>query len=407
MLTEFNDNKVKYYLFLSIMALMSAVGLFATDIYLPALPEMTLYFNCSQTEIQSSFTTFLLGLAVCQLVAGVLADRFGRKRVVLSGLVLFISASILCAYATNLTEFILCRLLQAMGGGVGSVVSRAIVANRFDRQGSAKAFSTIFPVVGLSSAIAPLIGGYLTYFFSWRSTFFFMAGFGVVVLLMVIFYLKNADVKRTIALDEQKPTRIQGYLGIVRNVEFLGYALILCAAFSVFRSYTVESPFVFNNQGYGVNEIGYFYITLSLAYLMGNLTAKKLVNTRSVEKVLKVGLMIFALGGFSMIAASLMFGDNPYAIILPMAMITLGNGFLFPISSAGALTAVPGAFSGTASGLMGAIQFTMAAFCVHWVGDLCQGQALQMAVFIGTIILIGLLSYFLLIVYRPKTRVTI
>lgn len=406
----FKDN---YYIFLLVIILMSGIGLFATDIYLPALPQMATYFNCSHSEIQTSFTVFLLGLAGCQLVAGMLSDWVGRKRILLLGLTLFIIASFLCTLAESLSQFIIFRLFQAMGGGVGSVISRIIISTRYDRQKAVKIFSTVFPIVGMSAAVAPLVGGYLTYFFRWQVTFYFMSCFGIITFLLVLFFLENdrkinKESQKIVSSDNDiQSSRLRGYLSIIRNLEFLGYAFIIGAGFSVFRSYTVESPFVFDNQGFVVEEIGRFYISLSIAYIMGNLSAKLLVNKMSLDKVLRIGLSFFAFGGLCMIVSAITFIDTPYAIILPMGIITMGNGLLFPVSSAGAMTSVSATVSGLASGLMGALQFIMAAFCIHWVGIICQGQAIHMSLFIGTIILFGIGSYIVLLVYRSKAAISL
>ncbi len=400
---------LNYYYFLLAIIMMGSVGMFATDIYLPALPSMTVYFNCSQTEIQVSFTVFLLGLASCQLLAGMLADKFGRKKVAITGFLLFTTASLLCAYANTLSQLIVLRLFQAAGAGVGSVLSRALVVDRYDRKQAVKIFSTTFPIIGLSAAVGPLIGGYLTYFWGWRAPFFFITIYGLIMLLFACFGLSNKQESVQNKNDETKQVktyRIQNYWSVICNPEFLGYALIICASFCVFRSYTVESPFVFSRQGYAAEEMGHFYIGLSIAYILGNLLAKKLINTRSMEKVLRVGMSIFVFGGLCMIGASLIFEESAYAIILPMSIITLGNGFLFPVSSAGAMTSVRSEISGTASGLIGAIQFVLAAFCTNWIGEVCHGKAFPMSIFIAAIVLVGLCSYFWLVMYKPKTQVT-
>ena len=227
---------------------MSSVSIFATDTYLPALPDMALHFNCTQTEIQLSFTVFLLGLAGSQLIVGALSDRFGRKKIVISGFVLFTLSSILCANAHTLSQFIIFRLLQAIGGGVGSVTSRALVVDRYNRQESVKIFSTIFPIVGSSAAIAPFIGGYLTTFFGWRSNFFMIAIFGLIILFCVFLCLKNKV--PSVSTKHPPTSKKQGYSDVLGNLEFLGYALIIAAGFCVFRSYSVETPFVFSRQGY-------------------------------------------------------------------------------------------------------------------------------------------------------------
>ncbi len=392
-----------YYFFLIVITMMSSVSLFATDVYLPALPDMAIHFNCSQTDIQLSFTVFLLGLAACQLVAGVLSDRFGRKNIVILGFSVFIVSSVLCACAATLSQFIIFRIMQAMGGGVGSVISRALVVDRYDRQGAVKIFSTIFPIVGLSAAIGPFIGGYLTFFWGWQSIFYFIAFFGVVILSSVAYCLKSEEVRKPrIHPKRAMVLQAQGYWDVMCNFEFLAYAFIICTSFSVFRSYAVESPFVFSNQGYAAEEIGGFYILLSLAYIIGNLSAKKLINHRSVKQVLRVGILFSVVGGICMVASTIFFTNSPYAIIIPMTIITTGNGFLFPVASAGAMTSVRGEFAGTASGLMGALQFILAAICINWVGELCHGEAVYMSLFVGLIILMGLGCYFLLSVYNRK-----
>jgi MFS transporter, DHA1 family, multidrug resistance protein len=394
-------------LFLIVIIMMGSVSLFATDIYVPALPAMALHFNCTQSEIQSSFSVFLLGLAICQLIYGVLCDFFGRKRITIIGLSIFILASFLCAFAVTLSDFLFARILQAIGAGVGSVVVRAMIADRFDRTAAVKVFSTTFPIIGLSSAIAPLIGGYLTLFFNWRASFYFMALYGWITLLLVVFYLKETKQESTPIKKLNLKHALQGYGSVLRNVNFLGYALVICCGFAVFRCYTVESPFVFDNQGFGVHETGQFYIALSIAYIIGNLMAKKMVTKKTLERVLMFGFLFFVLGGFAMVLGAFHIEKSPYMVIIPMAIVTLGNGFLFPTSSAGAMTSVSTSFAGTASGLMGALQFILAAACTNWIGGVCQGHALFMSLFISAIILIGLCSFLFLVSGRSKENLII
>jgi DHA1 family bicyclomycin/chloramphenicol resistance-like MFS transporter len=384
---------------------MSSVSIFATDTYLPALPEMAVHFNATQTEIQLSFTVFLLGLAGSQLIAGALSDRFGRKKIVVSGFILFTLSSILCANSNTLSQFIAFRLLQAIGGGVGSVTSRALVVDRYDRQEAVKIFSTVFPIVGCSSAIAPLIGGYLTYFFGWQSNFYMIAIFGLVILLCVFLCLKNKA--PGVLVNRLSASKTQGYRDVLGNLEFWGYALIIAAGFCVFRSYSVESPFVFNSQGYAAEKMGQFYIVVALAYIAGNLFAKKLINKSPVAYVLRMGFSFFMLGGFCMVGSLLIFDNNPFGIIIPMAIVTFGNGLLFPVASAAAMTSVQSNHYGIASGLLGAIQCVLAAFCSNWVGELCQGRAISLSLFIGMLILVGFLSYLLLVVYNAKSDATL
>lgn len=399
---------IEHYIFLSVVTAIGSIGLFATDIYLPALPAMAIDFHCTQAQIQMSFCSFFLGLAFCQLIAGALSDQFGRKQILMIGIALFTVASWLCATANTLSEFVGFRLLQAVGGGVGSVVFRALIVDRFHRLEAAKIFSVIFPIIGLSSAIAPLIGGYITSLWGWRGTFFFMTAFGAVIFQVVLFFLGNLKYSVKPELSMSPPIalrRSQKYWGLVSNIEFLGYVLVICTCFCAFRSYTVESPFVFHRQGYIASEMGFFYIGLSLSYLLGSLVARYL-SRHSIARALWVGMGALVIGGLAMMGAAFLFSHSPYAIILPMCMIAFGNGLLFPIGSAAALSAVPSELSGTAAGFMGCMQFLLAAFCISHIGDICQGHALSMSLFIGCIILVGVGSHRVL-VYKAKGKALI
>jgi DHA1 family bicyclomycin/chloramphenicol resistance-like MFS transporter len=388
-----------HFFFLLVVILMGSVSLFGTDIYLPALPEMCDCFNCTQVEIQSSFTLYLLGLAFCQLVYGTLADRFGRKRITLVALTLFMLASYFCARANTLTEFLFFRALQSIGAGAGSVINRAIIADRFNKTEAAKIFSTIFPFIGLSAAIGPFIGGHLCSDFGWRSIFYFMTGFGLFVWILVLVFLEDSQKQKKekgMFLENPIKKQFSAYLHLLTNRQFLGYTFALCAGFAAFRSFAVESPFVFNHQGYNAEEMGSFYIALSVAYVFGNLIAKHLLKTKPLERLLYMGFFFGLIGSGFMIVSSLYFKQSPYGIILPMAIVVLGNGFLFPMGSAGAMTAVPAMYSGRASGFMGALQFVFAATCINWVGKVCHGQGISLSLYIMVIVLMGLFSYRLL-----------
>lgn len=383
-----------HFFFLLVMILIGSVSLLGTDIYLPALPEMCNCFNCSQIQIQSSFTLYLLGLALCQLVYGMLADRFGRKRIIMIALTIFILASYFCARSETLTEFLIFRALQSIGAGAGSVINRAIIADRFNKTEAAGIFSTIFPFIGLSAAIGPLLGGYLCSYFGWRSIFYFMMGFGFLVCLLVLIFLRESKKIQAEPLAKH-PIKKQwlAYRHLLTNTNFLGYTLALCAGFAAFRSYAVESPFVFDNQGYEAQEMGTFYIAISVAYILGNLLSKRLIKSLSLERVLNMGFLFSILGGVLMVGFSLYFGQSPYAIIFSMAVVVLGNGFLFPMGSAGAITSVLTIYSGRASGFMGALQFITAAICIHWIGEFSHGNPFSMSIFILGIIVIGFGGY--------------
>ncbi len=389
-------------IFLIFVTLMSSISLFATDIYLPALPNMAVYFHCSQSEIQASFTVFLLGLAVSQLVAGMISDHVGRKRVLILGFSLLIGSSFACAYSTTLSNFILFRFLQAVGSGVGSTISRALVVDRYDQQESAKTFAHIFPVVSFSGAIAPVIGGYFTYLFGWPSLFVFVALVGCVILFLVFVLLE--DDKGIKKVDSSPRLSIlQKHRVILSDPMFVGYVLIICAAICVFRIYNVESPFIFSKENFLSQQIGTFYLAIASTYILGNFMAGYLMRKISMNAVLKIGFTLFIFGGILMVIFSHLANTNPLSIIVPMSIVTLGNGFLYPVASAGAMTAVSRDYAGTASGLLGASGFITSALCVNWVGEICHGEANLLSLFVSIITLLGFASYTFLV--SPSRRI--
>lgn len=388
-------------IFLVILILMSAAGLVASDICLPALPEMASYFDCQQTGIQLSVAFSLCALAISQLIYGILSDRFGPKIILICAFMIFTMSSLLSVFAVTLSQFIFCRILQAIGAGAGSVLTRVLIIDRFSKEDAVKVFTTIFPVIGLSPAIAPFIGGYLTHFFDWRASFYVMAAYGLIVLCLVLFCLGEEPKLKKGNNNIEGP---YGYQDIFKNFSFLGYALILCISYAVFRCYTTESPFVFDNQGFAVQEIGYFYITLSVAYVLGNLGAKRLATQLSVDKSLSVGFLFFVSGGVLLATFSYLFSANPLAIIIPMSIITVGNGFLFPVGSAAAMSSVPNHCVGMASGLLGSLQLSIAALSVYCIGGVSGGNAFFMALYLLGMISCGFFS-FMWMVYRVKRKV--
>ncbi len=381
--------------FIFLVTLLSSISLFSTDIFLPALPQMAEFFQCSHAQIQMSFSISLIGIAACHLLTGLLADRFGRKKVLLFGMILFTTASILCALAQTIQQFVLFRLLQAIGGGSGSVISRTLIVDRYDRKEAVKIFSTIFPIASIGGAIAPFIGGYMTYFWTWQVTFIFIAIVGVGILTSVIILENKEALSPSSTPIEPLSSQLAGkkHLEVVTNLEFIAHVCIIAACFSAFRSYIVESPFVFTAQGFDVQEIGRFYMLPSVSYIIGNLLAKRLIQNQMPNQLLRTGMILFVFGAACLLVVTYIFPFSPYALIIAMSMLIFGNGLLFPTASAGAMTAVPKKHAGIASGFLGASGFIASALAISWVGDFCQGDAQKLAFFIAVPVVFGLISY--------------
>ena len=170
---------------LSTLVLLSASGLVASDINLPGMPLAAQALDAPITALQQTFSVYVIGLAVAQALYGALSDTYGRRHLVIGGMMIYALASIACALAPSVALFGLARVLQALGAGAGMVIGRAIIGDIFDAKRAARIFTTIMPIVGASPALAPLVGGYLTDAVSWHAPFLLTATLGVAAVVLM------------------------------------------------------------------------------------------------------------------------------------------------------------------------------------------------------------------------------
>ena len=363
-------------------------GIIASDIYLPALPSMAHFFGVSSIAAQRTLSIYLLGLALFQLIYGPLTDRFGRKPILYVGTVIFVLASIMCAAASSLNALILARFLQAIGACAGMVAGTAIVGDIFSKHEAAKVFSIVFPCVGVSTAIAPIIGGYLTSLLSWRSVFVALALFGCLLLLLILMFLH--ETKPRSKQQSIKPLALfHNYYTIFSNPLFIVYMVIVCGGYAAYFAYFAESPFIFNKMGYLPHQIGYFYITIAGFFIIGNFIGNRIIKYISVDKAIAIGILASVTGGISMVALTMSPPTTPYAIIIPMSILTAGNGFLLPFGTAGAITLFSD-MAGVTSGVVGFLQLGVAAIATTAIGHISHIQASALAITIAIISIVEL-----------------
>lgn len=387
--------------FIVLMTFMGTVALLSSDIHISAMPSMGETFGVAKQDIQSTFTIYLLGICLGQSFFGLLMDRLDVRHIAIISLSVFIAASFACAAANTLTILLICRFFQAFGASVCSVIYRSIVAARYNKQQVAQILSVIFPIAGLSPAIAPFIGGILDATLGWRSIFIFIAFYGIAVLAFVTRSLNDNPREHARPMTSTDDTdRSSLILLILKNRIFWGYTLIVAMAFAAFRTYTAESPFVFHQMGFSSLEIGNFYLPLSLTYLAGNLLTKKLLNRHHVDTLIKLGLQIMLGGSILMVILGFLAIPHPAVIFLSMSIVTFSNGFLIPCGNAAALTAVPSRLTGMAAALVGITQQGIALCSVYCISGIAKGQFLLLSWVIFALSLLGIVNYIMFIM--PK-----
>lgn len=361
------------------LGLLSAIGAFSIDMYLPGFPEMAKDLNSTVAHITLSITSFFIGVSAGQLIYGPLIDKYGNSKPLFIGLSIYIIASIACSHAPSADALIWIRLLQALGSCVGMVAARALVRILFPVNENAKVFSLLMLVLALSPIVAPTLGGYITSTLGWKYIFYVLAAIGIIALILVKITLPANNIK-----DESKSLYprniINGFLNVLKVPHFYTYAISGAIASSGLYAYIAGSPFLFMNV-YSVSEKAYGLI---FAMIASGLIISSQINTLLLrkfksEKILKATLFIQSLAGIALALGTWYEMLNLYTVIILIIIFLSTQGFAFPNSSALSLAPFK-RNAGTASALMGAIQMGLGVITTALVSLLNNGTAFPMAI---------------------------
>lgn len=380
------------------LASVVALGPLSTDMYLPSLPDLTRVFDTSVDRVQVTLSVFLFGFAFAQLVYGPLADRYGRKPVMIGGLILFFIASVGCALATTIEELILFRFLQALGACGGPVLGRTMVRDIHGPVNAAKVLSMMGSIMALAPAVAPVLGGYMAAWFSWSSTFIFLSVYAIVVTLLIAF-----KVPESLAAENRsslKPLTILNNFGtLLRHRQYLGYSLCCSFMFSGLFAFLSGAPFVLIDYfNVAAENSGIFYALASFGFLTGTIIAQRTGSGIGINGVLKRGTAVAVIAGIAMLIPALLGIHFLWITTLTQIVYMIGVGMVMPQAMAGALAPFA-KIAGTGSSLLGFIQSISAATVGMLVGHYHSGTPTTMAVTIAAMALFAMLSFIFLV--RP------
>ena len=339
-----------------LLALLTSLGPLSIDMYLPALPQMAQDFNVSTQMISNTLPAYFLGLAVGQLIYGPVSDRIGRKIPLYFGLSLYIVASLICLFAQDEWSLIAARILQALGGCVGVVIARAAIRDRLDIQTSAQAFSSMMIVMGIAPIIAPMLGAWILHFFSWHAVFACLSFMGVIWLLCVHFFFKETlPVSRRLTLNFNQV--LQLYMAILKDDSFRAPMIIGCFSGGLLFCYISSSAAVLmDSYGLSQQQFAYAFGANAFGIMVFSTINKHLVTKTQVIQRLRLGAYIQLFGVVVLLMAAL-FESTPLVwVMLGMFLTVSGIGFTGPNAMALAMSK-QGARAGTASALMGSLQF--------------------------------------------------
>ncbi|WP_275547173.1 Bcr/CflA family multidrug efflux MFS transporter [Pseudomonas sp. Marseille-Q0931] len=366
---------------LLILGALCAFGPLAIDFYLPSFPTLAQQFGTDVEHIQLSLAAYFIGIAIGQLFYGPLADRFGRRVPLLVGVALFTVASLACALAPNLEWLVAARFVQALGGCAGMVITRAVVRDLCDPLASAKVFSQLVLVMGLAPILAPLGGGLLLNTLGWPAIFHSLAIFAGLCLLAVLLWLPETRPK------DLQPAPLSGafgqYRALLGNAPFMGYSLAGGVAMAGMFAYIAGSPFIFIEL-YGVpaEHYGWLFGSNAAGFVVMAQVNARLVRNGGPARWLRRMVLVYLASGLSLLALALWQPAQLWPLLIPLFICVASLGCVLPNATACAM-AGQGRHAGSASGLLGSMQFSVAAGASALVAYLHDGSAMPMALVIA------------------------
>jgi MFS transporter, DHA1 family, multidrug resistance protein len=358
---------------------LTLFGPLCIDMYLPALPRLTADLHASASSIQFSLTTCLIGLALGQVLIGPASDKYGRRGPLLCGLVLFVVASAACSQATTAPMLASLRFFQGVGGAAGIVIGRAIVRDLYSGHAAARFFALLMLVTGAGPVLAPQIGAGLLELTSWRGVFLLLAVAGTLLLGMATFRLPE-----TLSPDRREAGGLRAALVSMRDVGsnpvFLANALAAGAGFGSIFAYVSGSSFVMEDIYHlSPSVFGLIFAANGVGLVAAGQLSARYVGRVGSRRLLTIGLSVMAVSGVSLLAV-VASGRIGLVGVLPCMFLTMAsNGLAAPNAMALAMNDFPDA-AGSASALLGVLQFGVGALVAPLVGLGGNADAMPMAI---------------------------
>lgn len=373
---------------LALLAALVALGPLSVDMYLPAMPTMMRAFDTDISHMHLTLSSYLTGFALFHLACGPLADRFGRKPVLVSGTALFVAACIGCSLSTTIEQLLLFRFLQGIGACVGPTLARAVTRDVFGPTGAARALSLIAMLMALAPAVAPTIGGVLLLVLPWESVFVFLALYGATMIALIRVYLPES----LPLVQSLHPAKIaRNYAELLVDPFFLTVTITSGLIYSGLLVYLASSSFVYIDMlGVPVEYFGLVFLSSVVGYMGGSACSARLSKQYDSERIMLLGVVLGVSASFLLLTCSTAWPDSVSALMLPMTLYSLAMGLVLPHAMAIALRPFPH-IAGTASSLLGFIQMSLSAVASALIGQFLTTSPQPMVWMLLAISLVSLL----------------
>lgn len=371
-----------------ILALLSGIAPMSMHIILPALPVLQDAFASDEATVQLVLSLSLFSVAFATLGYGPTSDRYGRKPVLLAGLIFFVAGSVICVVAPTITVLIAGRILQAVGGAAAMVLGRAIIRDLYDRETAARMMAYMITALVVAPMVAPLIGSLIQAEFGWRAIFVFIAGIGVAQLLFAFPRVpetrpSNADVQTLGGM-------LLGFIALLRMPMFLAYAGQVAFGMGMFMAFVGAAPYVtVRVLGRPPTEFGLWFIVVSVGFMIGTAATGRFGGRLGLDRTMRLGSLLGVVFGLLMLALTVAGIREAWAVFVPGALMAFANGLAMPNAQAGGLSVNP-RIAGTAAGLLSFVQMLSGAVFAQVAGMVHDGTPYPMVIVMLTAAVLAL-----------------
>jgi DHA1 family bicyclomycin/chloramphenicol resistance-like MFS transporter len=382
-----------------VLGALTAFAPVSVDLYLPAFPSIAAHLGSSIGSVQLSLSTYMVGLALGQVLYGRLSDIHGRRPPMLAGISLYVAASLACAFAPSVEVLIGLRLLQGLGGCAGIVIARAVVRDLYAGAEAARFFSLLTLVFGVAPVVAPLLGGQILAFAGWRAIFVTLAAYGLACLASVLWLPETLPPQRRRASG--LADALASYREVLGNRSFLAYAAAGSLATAALMAYLASSPAVVIEQlDVSPQAFGLVFGANALGIMAVSQLAGRAVGRLGTERVLRYGVGVQALAAVVLLAVAAS-GEGSRASLLPLMFVVVASiGAILPTSAALAMTPFPHA-AGAASAAFGTLQTGLPAISAAVVSAIALAPATGMGIVLAASSVLAVAGLLLL---APRDR---
>jgi len=381
-------------------ALLAMLGPFTIDTYLPSFPDIASDFAVSRSELSQSLGIYLAAFAVSMLFWGPLADRVGRRLVILISLIVYMLASMACALATDIDHFLIFRAIQGLAASGGFIAGRAMIRDAHDARRAQQAVSQVMMMFALAPAVAPLLGGWLHVQFGWHSVFWFLAAFALLLICLVLLMRETLHVSLRQSLHPRAVW--EAYQRTVRHGLFLTLVLSMSLSFAGLFLYIAGAPVViYDFLGLGPTDFGWLFIPMVAGMMLGSALASRKSHHWTPHQMISRGFALMLLAWLLNLLQAEFGTSTVFLVIAPMVVYSFGLSLTMPGLTILAMDCFP-THRGTAASMQGFLQMALNAIVASIAIPLLQVERLYFVLGQG-FFLVTALTLWLLIVQRSDT----